>query len=115
MPCEYSWVSGLGKRSGQKELQFGFFGELTESCLYMGLLKSVRWRPLTLVLRGVNGYVWMLCYEDVEGVVDVLREVMGLWCQEGRRPEGAAICVFRGFGGKLSLRGAFERGEMAIR
>lgn len=60
----------------------------------MGLLKSVRWRPLKLVLRGVNGHVWMLCYEDLKEVVDALRVFMGLWGQEGRRQEGALVRVF---------------------
>lgn len=68
---------------------------------------------LKLVLRGVNGYVWKLCYEDIEEVVNALRVFVGLWTRQAKWPEGAAIRVFRGIDRKLSLHGAFEVGEMA--
>ena len=65
---------------------------------------------LKLSLRGVNGQVWGLSYEDVEEVIGALRVYVRLWAPDGNRPKSTQIRVFRN-GGRLSSYGTFEVGS----
>lgn len=64
---------------------------------------------LSLSLRGTEGRIWTLCYEDVEEIVKTLEVYVRLWVQAGSRPKGANIRVFRD-GRLLSTVGALEAG-----
>ena len=64
---------------------------------------------LTLRLRGVDGQVWGLSYEDVDEVIHALRVYVRLWAPHGNRPKSTQIRVFRN-GIRLSTYGMFEVG-----
>lgn len=65
---------------------------------------------LRLSMRGVNGQVWSLSYEDVEEVINALRVYVRLWAPHGSRPKSTQIRVFRN-GLTLSTYGVFEVGS----
>ena len=65
---------------------------------------------LKLSLRGVNGNVWKLSYEDVEEVIHALRVYARQWAPHGSRPKSTDIRVFRN-GLRLSTYGVFEVGS----
>ena len=65
---------------------------------------------LMLRVRGVNGQVWGLSYEDVEEVIHALRVYVRLWAPHGSRPKSTHIRVFRN-GNRLSTYGVFEVGS----
>lgn len=65
---------------------------------------------LKLSLRGVNGNVWSLSYEDVEEVIHALRVYARQWAPHGSRPKSTGIRVFRN-GLRFSTYGEFEVGS----
>ena len=65
---------------------------------------------LTLAVRGLNGQMWGLAYEDVEEVINALSVYVRQWTSHGSKPKSTYIRVFR-HDTRLRTYGIFEVGS----